>query len=156
MGCSAKLRSKSRCDSATQATKLRTQVFQRVTHYVVILPMREYSVDVEVALRDWSRSLIRPLALAVAKASPGTHGYDLAGRLEELGLGEVPSGTLYPILRRLEDDGLLASEWVPGSGGPGRKVYTITRDGLVELERFRSAWERLVSNVNSLGRRTRE
>lgn len=107
----------------------------------------------EFGQRDWSRGLIRPLSLAIVGTRPGIHGYDIAGRLEGLGLGEVSSGTLYPILRRLEDDELLASEWVPGSGGPGRKVYTITPLGERELDRFQSAWDRLVTNVKSLERR---
>ena len=79
-----------------------------------------------------------------------SHGYDIASRLEDLGLGTVPGGTLYPILRSLEDEGLLSSEWMAGEGGPGRKVYSVTEAGRIEVRSFRAQWLALVATINNL------
>ena len=61
-------------------------------------------------------------------SGPGTwrHGYDLT---RQTGL---PSGTLYPLLMRLEDEGLLESEWQPAArpGLPARHAYRLTRAGV--------------------------
>ncbi len=94
--------------------------------------------------RDWRRGLIRPLALAVVGQIGPVHGYDVARQLEELGVGTVPGGTLYPILRRLEEEGLLQSEWTAGEGGPGRKVYALTASGAEEAREFEQHWLALV------------
>lgn len=104
----------------------------------------------DVQQRDWRRGLIRPLSLLAVAEVGAVHGYDIASRLEELGLGVVPGGTLYPILRRFEDDGHLRSEWTAGEGGPGRKVYSVTDAGQRELSLFRSQWLDLVANITTL------
>src|SRR6218665_298405 len=78
----------------------------------------------DVQNRDWRRGLLRPLALAAVLQAGESHGYEAISQLEKLGLGTGYGGTLYPILRRLEDEGFLSSKWVPGDGGPGRKIYT--------------------------------
>lgn len=62
------------------------------------------------------------------------YGYSLIRRLAEMGL-EIEEGTLYPLLRRLEKDGLLESEWEVGEARP-RKYYRISplgRDVLIAL-----------------------
>ena len=100
--------------------------------------------------RDWRKGLIRPLALLAVAEVGAVHGYDIASRLEELGVGVVLGGTLYPILRRLEDDGHLRSEWTAGEGGPGRKVYSVTSAGQRESSVFRSQWLDLVANITTL------
>ena len=60
-------------------------------------------------------------------------------------------GTLYPILYRLEDDGLVASEW---SGGEGkqvpRKYYRITEKGAAALEDIRAVWQRISGGVDQI------
>ena len=45
------------------------------------------------------------------------------------GLPGIVGGTVYPVLNRLETEGRLSSEWREGSGGPGRKFYSITAAG---------------------------
>jgi PadR family transcriptional regulator len=79
------------------------------------------------------------------------HGYELVEELRTVsgGVLEIPEGTVYPALYRLERSGLLASsnEMV---GGRRRRVYRLTRRGLSALERRRAAWTeeaRVVSRV---------
>jgi len=70
-----------------------------------------------------------------------TYGYAIATRLAEVGLGAVKGGTLYPILTRLESEGLVTSAWAAGDGGPGRKFFTLTDEGAQALRERSEQWQ---------------
>ncbi len=102
-------------------------------------------------------SFVEPALLAALATSAG-HGYDLARAIEEMTQGEVvpDAGGLYRILRRLEEDGFVISEWQEGESGPQRRLYSITSDGrallahwLVHLEERRHALDVLTGVVRS-------
>jgi PadR family transcriptional regulator, regulatory protein PadR len=78
--------------------------------------------------------------LALVHQSGATHGYEIAQRLRGAGLGEIKGGTLYPVLGRLEQRGLLHSHWSSGVGGPGRKLVVITDTGIRSLEAMVADW----------------
>ena len=60
----------------------------------------------------------------------------------------VMEGTLYPLLTRLKNDGLLAYRWEESPSGPPRKYYLLTESGAAFLEQLDSAWASLVATVN--------
>ncbi len=62
----------------------------------------------------------------------------------------VVEGTLYPLLTRLKNDGLLAYEWVESTQGPPRKYYKLTSDGEGVLSELETAWDELSNTVNHL------
>lgn len=62
----------------------------------------------------------------------------------------VVEGTLYPLLNRLKNDGLLSYEWVESTQGPPRKYYKLTDDGGVFLRELEDAWDELNETVNQL------
>ena len=62
----------------------------------------------------------------------------------------VVEGTLYPLLTRLKNDGLLAYEWVESTQGPPRKYYRLTEMGEVFLLELETAWSELSETVNHL------
>ena len=95
----------------------------------------------------WTRAALEMTALAVVCAHGPTHGYDVAKRLQAAGLGEVKGGTLYPVLGRLADQGLLDSHWEPGDGGPGRKVVTATAAGHRALAHRAARWSQWTAAV---------
>ncbi len=71
------------------------------------------------------------------------YGYQIAKSLEGTrGLPGVKQGTLYPALRQLESQGLLASEVEPSVAGPPRRYYTITEPGRGALADWRNVWTR--------------
>lgn len=72
------------------------------------------------------------------------YGYELAKGLEAAGLGEIKGGTLYPLLNRLERDGLVETVWRDGHQGPDRKYYQITTVGESTLGEAGAAWEGFV------------
>lgn len=76
------------------------------------------------------------------------YGYALVQRLEEKGAA-VEAGTLYPLLRRLEKQGLLESAWETGGAKP-RKYYALTGPGRQVLVRLRGEWKAMVALTERL------
>jgi len=62
----------------------------------------------------------------------------------------VVEGTLYPLLTRLKNDGLLSYEWAESTQGPPRKYYSLTEDGCAILEELGEAWSELSMSINHL------
>lgn len=98
--------------------------------------------------------------LALVHQSGATHGYEIAQRLRRAGLGEIKGGTLYPVLGRLEERGLLHSHWSSGVGGPGRKLVVITDTGVRSLEAMVADWttwaRRVTATVEAASNDSRE
>lgn len=88
---------------------------------------------------EWLRGVL-DLCVLAALAEGETYGYAITARLDELGLGAVKGGTLYPLLARLEQADLVTTQWRPGVGGPGRKYFALTTVGRAELARRGRAW----------------
>jgi PadR family transcriptional regulator PadR len=65
----------------------------------------------------------------------------------------VVEGTLYPLLTRLKNSGLLAYSWVESNAGPPRKYYKLTEEGMAFLNELHSSWQELIQSVNSLTQR---
>ena len=89
---------------------------------------------------EWLRGVLAVCVLRVL-SDGATYGYAIAAALADAGLGPLKGGTLYPLLKRLEDAGWVVTEWRPGEGGPGRKYYALTRAGSEELHRSAGRWE---------------
>jgi PadR family transcriptional regulator PadR len=80
------------------------------------------------------------------------YGYELLKLLRQVGDGvlEVREGTLYPLLHRLEDTGMIIATWdVEGRARP-RKYYTITAEGRNRLTLLRDEWTSLVDAMRRL------
>ena len=89
---------------------------------------------------SWTRAALELCALSAVGRAGTTHGYEVARRLQTAGLGDIKGGTLYPVLSRLEEQGLTRTWWVEGSGGPGRKLIAITPRGESELAARTAQW----------------
>jgi PadR family transcriptional regulator PadR len=61
----------------------------------------------------------------------------------------IVEGTLYPLLTRLKNSGLLSYQWVESREGPPRKYYSITEDGKKFLEELNEAWRELNESVQT-------
>ncbi|MFN8464590.1 MAG: helix-turn-helix transcriptional regulator [Caldilineaceae bacterium] len=86
------------------------------------------------------------LVLAVLAQCRGVqYGYSLKQQLSVAGL-DINEGTLYPLLRRLEGQGLLRSEWLVTEDRP-RRYYTLSTGGAAVLEKLVTEWQELVSVV---------
>lgn len=64
------------------------------------------------------------------------YGYELAQRLEESGIGTYNKGSIYRLLRQLEDSGMVSSKWDTSKDGPARRIYDLTDGGTLFLENW--------------------
>ena len=79
------------------------------------------------------------------------HGYGVLLRIEQISRGHLPvqQGTLYPALYRLEDRGLLATEWGTSSNGRRAKFYSLTAAGRKVLRGELANWQQFVSAMTT-------
>ena len=78
------------------------------------------------------------------------YAYDIASRLaEEIGMGE---GTIYPLMRRMQADGLVRTYLEESSSGPPRKYYQLTEKGKSQLEELDEYWKYINTTIGQLGR----
>jgi DNA-binding PadR family transcriptional regulator len=94
--------------------------------------------------------LRRGVIVLAALSQLGTeqYGYSLLKQLADLGL-EVDQGTLYPLLRRLEAQGLLESVWKLEEARP-RRYYVISAEGKKLLPKLKKEWTGIVSVMNKM------
>jgi DNA-binding PadR family transcriptional regulator len=77
------------------------------------------------------------------------YGYALRRRLGDAGL-QIDEGTLYPLIRRLEEQGLLESRWAASEEGRRRRYYTISVEGRALLHELQSEWQTLQASLQHL------
>ena len=89
-------------------------------------------------------------ALLLLLRERAAHGYELLDRLPELIPEErIDMGNLYRVLRALEEDGLVVSEWSAGEPGPGRRTYELTDAGRRLLDAWADALRANQEHVSS-------
>lgn len=82
-------------------------------------------------------------------ARQDTYVPDIISQLKEAKI-IVVEGTIYPLLTRLKNAGLLSYRWEESTQGPPRKYYNITREGQDALRDFETSWNELTSSINTL------
>lgn len=94
-----------------------------------------------MATKELVAASTRPLLLAVL-AHGDSYGYAIISEIRRLSGGalEWKDGMLYPVLRRLEAEGLVRSQWVASGVGPRRRYYSLTAKGRDALAAERSQW----------------
>lgn len=97
---------------------------------------------------DLPQGTLDLLILKVIALEP-VHGYAIAQRLEQVSRGrvQVPEGSLYPALHRLENRGFLTADWKKTETGREAKFYKLTRKGRKQLEAETASWEQLIEAV---------
>jgi len=77
-----------------------------------------------------------------------SYGYEIASRLmQEVRMGE---GTIYPLMRRMQDDGQVSTYLMEAPGGPPRKYYRITETGRATLKAQREEWKGFMTSVEKM------
>src|SRR5258708_392064 len=101
-----------------------------------------------MAKSDLPQGTLDLLILKAAATGP-IHGYAIAQRLQQVSrdVVQVPQGSLYPALHRLENRGLLAADWKETETGREAKFYRLTRKGRAQLEMEAASWRRLAEAV---------
>jgi PadR family transcriptional regulator PadR len=101
-------------------------------------------------LNSGTSSLV--LLSVLNRSKEAMYGYQIAKLLEESGpdFPMMKQGTLYPVLRSLEENGLLESTVEPSVSGPPRRYYKITKDGRVALEEWLEIWKQTKKFVDAI------
>ena len=100
----------------------------------------------ENTLNELRRGMI--VLAVLSQLNEEQYGYSLLKLISEQGL-ELDQGTLYPLLRRLESQGLLSSDWNTEGPRP-RRYYVISPEGQEVLPRFKEEWNRIVSMMERM------
>ena len=87
------------------------------------------------------------LALLTGQAA---YGYEITTKLRARGFTDIAEGTVYALLVRIEQKGLVDVEKRPSEKGPPRKVYTLTTKGENELKEFWNTWSFLSERLEEL------
>ena len=106
-----------------------------------------YDQEILINLKNELRRGTQVLAV-LSQLNQNQYGYSLLQSLEDKKVN-IEAGTLYPLLRRLESQGLLKSEWDTTESRP-RKYYLLSEDGYVVYQLLLKEWNTIVSEMNNL------
>lgn len=81
------------------------------------------------------------MCLLALLARQPRYGYEIVQQLAQQGLDLVSEGSIYPLLSRLQQRGLIESYFVPSSEGPRRKYYRLLPAGAKQLAQWQAEWE---------------
>lgn len=81
-----------------------------------------------------------------------TYGYEISEMLHEYGFSDISEGTIYPMLLRLEKNGLITAQYKASPVGPKRKYFSITERGIEEIQAFYASFSELEGAINKLFR----
>lgn len=97
---------------------------------------------------DLPQGTLDLLILKIVAVQP-LHGYAIAQRLQQISrdIVQVPGGSLYPALHRLENRALLKSDWRETDSGRDAKFYRLTQKGRTHLEAQTVSWRRLAEAI---------
>lgn len=95
------------------------------------------------------KGILEGIVLALIARRPA-HGYEITAWLREQGFPDIAEGTVYALLVRVEQRGLVDVEKVPSEKGPPRKVFTLNDRGRDHLDGFWAAWTFLADRLHHL------
>lgn len=100
-------------------------------------------------LTEMLKGTLEGIVLAIIALRPA-YGYEITARLREHGFADIAEGTVYAVLVRTEQKGLVDVEKVPSEKGPPRKVYSLNALGREYLEEFWGTWSFLSDRLEQL------
>lgn len=95
------------------------------------------------------KGTLEGIVLAILAERPA-YGYEITAWLRDRGFTEIAEGTIYALLVRIEQRGLVDVEKVPSEKGPPRKVYSLNDEGREYLEEFWKTWSFLSEQLEQL------
>jgi len=100
-------------------------------------------------MTEMLKGTLEGIVLAILSVQPA-YGYEITARLREMGFSDIAEGTVYALLVRIEQKGLVDVERHPSEKGPPRKVYSINGRGREYLEEFWRTWSFLTGRIEQL------
>ena len=100
-------------------------------------------------MTEMLKGTLEGIVLAILAERPA-YGYEITARLREQGFADIVEGTIYALLVRVEQRGLVDVEKVPSEKGPPRKVYSLNDEGRQYLDEFWETWSFLTERLARL------
>ena len=100
-------------------------------------------------MTEMLKGTLEGMVLTILSVRPA-YGYEITARLREQGFPDIAEGTIYALLVRIEQRGLVDVEKVPSEMGPPRKVYSLNAQGREYLEEFWGTWSFLTERLEQL------
>ncbi|HSK34871.1 MAG TPA: PadR family transcriptional regulator [Propionicimonas sp.] len=100
-------------------------------------------------MTEMLKGTLEGIILAFLAARPA-YGYEITAWLREQGFVDIAEGTVYALLIRIEQRGLVDVEKVPSEKGPPRKVYSLNDAGRADLDEFWTTWSFLTERLAQL------
>jgi PadR family transcriptional regulator PadR len=104
--------------------------------------------NTEQWLAQLRKGVVELVILRLLRAKGELHGYALVKELLSLGPIIAGESTVYPIVKRLEADGLLTSRWGEAASGPPRKYYALSTDGAEFLAKVEEEWAAIMESMS--------
>jgi PadR family transcriptional regulator, regulatory protein PadR len=79
-----------------------------------------------------------------------SYGYEMVSKLKDRGLDLASEGSIYPLLSRLQKQGMIEGYLVQSPAGPARKYYRMSEEGRQVLEQWRSEWRDFRTSVDAV------
>lgn len=100
-------------------------------------------------MTEMLKGTLEGIVLAILAVQPA-YGYEITARLREQGFSDIVEGTVYALLIRIEQRGLVDVVKVPSEKGPPRKVYSLNALGGEYLKEFWGTWSFLAERIEQL------
>jgi PadR family transcriptional regulator PadR len=100
-------------------------------------------------MTEMLKGTLEGIVLAILSVRPA-YGYEITARLREQGFSDIAEGTVYALLIRIEQRGLVGVEKITSEKGPPRKVYSLNAKGHEYLEEFWKSWSFLAVQLEQL------
>ena len=100
-------------------------------------------------MTEMLKGTLEGIVLAILSMRPA-YGYEITAWLREQGFSDIAEGTVYALLIRIEQRGLVDVQKIPSEKGPPRKVYSLNAQGREYLEEFWRTWSFLTERLEEL------
>jgi PadR family transcriptional regulator, regulatory protein PadR len=100
-------------------------------------------------MTEMLKGTLEGIVLAILSVQPA-YGYEITARLRDQGFSDIAEGTVYALLVRIEQRGLVHVKKIPSEKGPPRKVYSLNAQGREYLEEFWRTWSFLTERLEQL------
>jgi len=100
-------------------------------------------------MTEMLKGTLEGIVLAIL-AERSAYGYEITAELRDRGFADIAEGTIYALLVRIEQKGLVGVEKVPSEKGPPRKVFTLNPAGRAQLAEFWETWNALTQRIDAL------
>lgn len=104
-------------------------------------------------LSNWQTQLrkgILEIVVLNLLADGRLHGYEMVQRLRQVNGLNIREGNIYPILARLETDGLVVSDTEPSQNGPPRRTFSLSTKGRQILSSMNEHWDQMIESIQKI------